>query len=1035
MPPKRDRSDSINQPKTHSNVLVPLICAAMNIPHTSINIMRGSFSTHFDGAIHEIQSILPSLSSPPRLLVPLGGSRDPYVHQSDQNTVLEQVLIAFFDGHLQAIQTCIAETEAQELLKTRHASDIRNKASRDQFNRFSSTTGHHPIESPMHDQSLMAHTASAIANARTMVQDQHFDMDDSEMIRTTPAQQFRSHAFGDAMSDSRNVILERLRIAAVAVRRCQHCGIMLLGYNGQTSFAEMNGWCCGGATQNRRHIPWPVLPWDVTVTDFSKSARVINSLLSVAVIHGQRDEGMSYRHLSYQAPVMTVNGQVYSRLVRDAKKCWFIHDADYDDRLLALLKSAEETRILHRFTRLLQENNSLHRNINDTIHIHQTSRASIILDEDTRMCSVFVDDGNIALPPARSMYVIGSSNVIDELDPAWEILGYPIMHFTGNTTYAWDRDKVSADGSKITLLSYARSVMLTQPGFWKYGRLAEQYVLDMWARQEQQSVRVWKSPAVQDKLRAQAETSGRPHVEGKVYLPNSIPGCHAYQRRFFHDALHLSRTRGPSHLFITMTCNPNWPEVRALLGSDVLNLKHESHQAILARVFIYKRKQLIGRLKEDGFFFLGHYGLDWIVYSTEWQKGDLPHAHIAARLKIDTSLVPMNTQQDQINIMDIVVSAQFPPVDAAHYHQVIAFMQHPAVCKSCIREKPKGSGNKSCRFYFPKPVSQASRIDARGFPIYKRSVEDIRVVPHNWKLLIEFDCHINVEWTFNSRHLAYVYGYMCKGVDVSGVRIKDQIDEIASFRRTRILTIAEACYRILGFNVNFRDPAVVVCPIHLPRRGNHNCDNDQFGHVFDGNDEFGEHEIPVDQFNHQPQRATNNITYTLDYLEHYFEADRPDSMKFTEYYSEYYSSTLYIPRHGNSLQWIHRQHPIEARMTWYPPYAGEIYYLRMLLNHIAPHNWSDLYGGCDTFKAHCIHLGIVDTGEEYWYAMQDAQAANQSPAACRHLLALFISCQDALSLDTVWGDETIREQLCVDFWPSEARGENTNVLGAFGAKD
>ena len=95
---------------------------------------------------------------------------------------------------------------------------------------------------------------------------------------------------------------------------------------------------------------------------------------------------------------------------------------------------------------------------------------------------------------------------------------------------------------------------------------------------------------------------------------------------------------------------------------------------------------------------------------------------------------------------------------------------------------------------------------------------------------------------------------MCKGVDVAGVRIKDEVNEIASFRKARILTVAEACYRIMGFNVNFREPAVVVCPIYLPRANAPSAnsgDNDQFGHVVDGVDEFGDSEAP-NQFSTQP---------------------------------------------------------------------------------------------------------------------------------------------------------------------------------------
>ena len=856
------------------------------------------------------------------------------------------------------------------------------------------------------------------------------------MITTAPSQQFRSSGSGPEVQESRDVILETFARSLKAVRTCPICNIQLIGKHGKVPFAEPDGWCCGGANRSRQHRYWPTIPWDLATYDFSRCARVVNSLLSVAVVHGARDEGLSYRPLSYQAPVMTVNGQIYARLMRDANRCWFVHDSEYDRNLLALLKSADETMVLTLFTRLLRKHNSLHRNYENTVSLHESSRVTVLLDEETRMCSVYVsDNGNVTLPPARSMYVLGSMAKIDELDPSWEVLGYPVFHFTGDTSFAWSPGMQGAalPGVRtrpLSLLDYTRSVILMQPGFFKYGRLAEQWMLDMWARNEQHNVRSWMSPHIQDKLRRQAEAHGRLHVEGKIYLPNSIPGCHAYQRRFFHDALHLSRSRGPSHLFVTMTCNPNWPEVRALLDPNItLDLKHPSHQTFLARVFVFKRKQLIARLKERDYLFPGHCGVDWIVYSTEWQKGDYPHAHIAVRLKIDTERIPMNTQLYQISLMDQVVSACLPDEDAPHYHQVIAFMQHPSECKSCLREKTKGCGVKTCRFYFPKPVCAESRIDARGFPVYRRREGDERIVPHNWKLLVEFQCHINAEWTFNSRHLAYVYGYMCKGADIAGVRIQDQVNEIASFRKARVLTVAEACYRILGFNVNFREPAVVVCPIYLPRGIPSSGDNDQFGHILDGDDEFGDREataIPTTgcQFNERRQARTTEISFQLDYLEHYFKAERHDQLKFTDYYANYYAGTsVAVPSYGRQNEWKKRRSPIEARITWLPPYAGEIYFLRILLHHIPARNWADLYGPCNSFKLHCIHLGVVDTGEEYLYAMQDALADNQSPAACRHLFALFINSHDVLSLANVWSDVRIRTHLAIDFWPSNAHNE------------
>ena len=175
-----------------------------------------------------------------------------------------------------------------------------------------------------------------------------FDMTSSSMSTTAVSQQFRSGIGlgGESrIQASRTMILESFQRMNVSVRKCSECGIMLLGAHrtnsrGLNRFSEPDGWCCGGAYATRQHMFWPgQLPWQLDcIHDFSQYARVINSLLSVAVIHGSRDQGHSYRVLGYQAPVMTINGQVYARLMRDANRCWFVHDADYDKNLMFFAK-------------------------------------------------------------------------------------------------------------------------------------------------------------------------------------------------------------------------------------------------------------------------------------------------------------------------------------------------------------------------------------------------------------------------------------------------------------------------------------------------------------------------------------------------------------------------------------------------------------------------------------------------------------------------------------------------------------------------
>ncbi|KAL4288061.1 hypothetical protein AHAS_Ahas19G0248500 [Arachis hypogaea] len=79
--------------------------------------------------------------------------------------------------------------------------------------------------------------------------------------------------------------------------------------------------------------------------------------------------------------------------------------------------------------------------------------------------------------------------------------------------------------------------------------------------------------------------------------------------------------RYPSY-FITMTCNPEWDEIKREVTS--IGLKAEDRPDILCRVFKIKLDGLIDDLKEGKIFgkILGY------VCTVEFQKRRLPHAHI-----------------------------------------------------------------------------------------------------------------------------------------------------------------------------------------------------------------------------------------------------------------------------------------------------------------------------------------------------------------------------------------------------------------------
>lgn len=86
------------------------------------------------------------------------------------------------------------------------------------------------------------------------------------------------------------------------------------------------------------------------------------------------------------------------------------------------------------------------------------------------------------------------------------------------------------------------------------------------------------------------------------------------------DAKIYVRNHGRPDLFITFTCNPEWPEIKELFPGQRSFDRHD----IISRVFHLKLKKLLKLLTKNEIFGT----TKCYMYSVEWQKRGLPHYHI-----------------------------------------------------------------------------------------------------------------------------------------------------------------------------------------------------------------------------------------------------------------------------------------------------------------------------------------------------------------------------------------------------------------------
>ncbi|RKP15857.1 hypothetical protein ROZALSC1DRAFT_31933, partial [Rozella allomycis CSF55] len=91
--------------------------------------------------------------------------------------------------------------------------------------------------------------------------------------------------------------------------------------------------------------------------------------------------------------------------------------------------------------------------------------------------------------------------------------------------------------------------------------------------------------------------------------------------QLYQDSMAIVREFGKPDLFITVTCNPSWPEIKDNL---MLNQTAQDRPDIVARVFNQKLKLIIQDLTKNNIF--GK--VIAFMYVVEFQKRGLPHAHI-----------------------------------------------------------------------------------------------------------------------------------------------------------------------------------------------------------------------------------------------------------------------------------------------------------------------------------------------------------------------------------------------------------------------
>ena len=97
-------------------------------------------------------------------------------------------------------------------------------------------------------------------------------------------------------------------------------------------------------------------------------------------------------------------------------------------------------------------------------------------------------------------------------------------------------------------------------------------------------------------------------------LPSTFVGGPCYMIQNYQDTMAICKAIGYPELFITFTCNPQWPEITRFVEDR--GLRPTDRPDILARVFKMKLDQLVNDLKKENVF--GQYKGRKLYFSTTY---------------------------------------------------------------------------------------------------------------------------------------------------------------------------------------------------------------------------------------------------------------------------------------------------------------------------------------------------------------------------------------------------------------------------------
>lgn len=756
-------------------------------------------------------------------------------------------------------------------------------------------------------------------------------------------------------------------------------------------------------------------------------------------------------------PTFKVQGQVYHQIGSllplpeenpQFLQIYFMDNVEKEIDRRSMFSTNTNREIITKLQIMLHEHNYLIKDFKSTLEGAKTDDFKVIIKADKTPLNEHERRFNAPIAPEVAAVIVGTEIMkrdivitkrdktkhrVAETHRSYDSLQYPILfpraedgyHFklyqTNPTTGALTSKRISC------MDFYAYRIMIRKDQsnlILKCRQLFQQFIVDMYAKVESERLNYLRYN--QPKLRAEEYIHLRDTISNdkvaadigqRVILPSSYTGSPRHMQEYAQDALAYVRKNGRPDLFITFTCNPSWEEIKDLLSPGQ---QPSDRHDLIARVFKQKLIRLMDLITKNHL-----YGETccW-MYSIEWQKRGLPHAHILIWL----------VEKIVSNKIDDIISAELPNKreDPELFEIIKKSMVH-GPCGSYNPDSPCMKDGK-CTKGYPRQLLKETQTGGDGYPLYRRrkpvdgghtavikiknmnvKIDNQWIVPYTPILSKSFNAHINVEICNSVKSIKYICKYVNKGSDMAVFGIANSngpINEIDQFQIGRYISSNEAVWRILGFDIHERFPTVTHLSVHL--------ENGQRVYFTEEN---------------AAQKAMNPPNTTLTA---FFNLCATDKFAKTLLYNEvpqFYTWNQSTKQFYRRKQGI--KHPSVAgifstsalgRVYTVHPNNSECYYLRMLLHVIkGPTSFQAIKTidgqECQTNREACFKLGMLEH-DQHWNDTLTEASETCHPHQIRTLFAIILTTCAPSNPKDLW--EKHKESMSEDILLRE-RQDNPNL--------